>query len=342
MVAQLDKEYLLQRPARALSRLVSYGLFEGRPLTTRGRWINSWLIKYFHRIACTESASHPTNKIDRPLFILGTGRSGTTVLGKILSLHREVGWLNEPKLFWHIACPYEDLNGNYTNQPARYRLFEEDAGEATRIAIRNLYAHYLRSTRNSRVLDKYPELIFRVPFIKQIFPDARFLLLVRNGYDTCRSISQWSSAHGGHKGNTKTDWWGVNNRKWHCLVNELVRNNGIFATHADAIADYQDHAWMAAIEWTLTMREILRVANDFPDSTHIVRYEDLTATPRDTITQILEFCELPQDPTVVDYAASTLQPSRKTGQLELPEAIADEFAETMEKLGYNAAPESSY
>jgi hypothetical protein len=331
MVAQLDKEYLLQRPARALSRLASYSLFEGRPLTTRGRWINGWLTKRSRRIA----SARPTNRVDRPLFILGTGRSGTTVLGKILSLHREVGWLNEPKLLWHVACPYEDLNGNYTSEPARYRLAEEDAREATRVAITNLYAQYLRSTRNSRVLDKYPELIFRVPFIKRIFPDARFLLLVRNGYDTCRSIARWSAAHGDADHGGTVDWWGTKDRKWLYLVDQLVKNDPELGLHAAAIAEFGDQKARAAVEWDLSMREGLKLQSLYPNDIMTVRYETLTSAPTNCVQRILEFGELADDQPVLDYASSVLRPTHEKGSIALPSIISQSFEKTMQRLGYN-------
>jgi len=336
MVAQLDKEYLLQRPARALSRLVSYGLFEGRPLTTRGRWINSWLIKYFQQTGATDSAPYPTYKIDRPLFILGTGRSGTTVLGKILSLHREVGWLNEPKLLWHIACPHEDLNGNYTQSPARYRLGAEDVSPSISHAIHSLYTTYLKTTRNSRVLDKYPELVFRIPFIKKLFPDARFLLLVRNGYDTCRSIAQWSATHGDNHNGSTIDWWGTEDRKWSYLVDQLVKNDPELKPYAAAIAGFSDQTARAAVEWDLSMREGLKLQSLYPDDIMLVRYEMLTRSPTSCVERILEFGELADDQSVLDYASSVLRPTHEKGSIALPSIISQSFEKTMQRLGYKS------
>ena len=40
MIPQIDRRYVKERPTKLFSRLVSYALFEGRPLTTKGRWIN--------------------------------------------------------------------------------------------------------------------------------------------------------------------------------------------------------------------------------------------------------------------------------------------------------------
>lgn len=332
MVAQLDKQYFLKRPARAVSRLVSYSMFEGRPLTTRGRWINDWLIKRCLKVANSGPAG--TVSVDRPMFILGTGRSGTTVLGTILSMHREVGWLNEPKLLWHIACPHEDLNGNYTNQPARYRLTADDAGEFTRKAIHNLYSNYLSTTRNSRVLDKYPELIFRVPFIKRIFPDARFLLLVRNGYDTCRSITKWSTNHGQTHNGGSVDWWGTEDRKWLYLVDQLVKNDPELSSSADAISKFEDHTARAAVEWDLSMREGLELQSLYPNDIMTINYEMLTSSPTDCVQSILEFGELTNDQSVLDYANSVLRPVSEKGPVALPSEISRSFEKTMQRLGY--------
>ncbi len=61
-----------------------------------------------------------------------------------------------------------------------------------------------------------------MPFIKALFPDAKFIFLKRNGWDTCGSIENWSSRLGNIKAGESHDWWGVNNRKWHSLVEQLV------------------------------------------------------------------------------------------------------------------------
>jgi len=97
MLAQIDKEYISMRPWKLFSRLVSYALFEGRPLTTRGRWINPLIFSLFK----IEKKLPQIKKVERPIFILGTGRSGTTVLGIVFSMHNQVGFLNEPKALWH-------------------------------------------------------------------------------------------------------------------------------------------------------------------------------------------------------------------------------------------------
>ncbi len=177
MIAQLDPLYIQMRPWKLWSRLVSYCLFEGRPLTTRGRWVNPLVFSLF----AIEKRLPQIKRVEKPVFILGTGRSGTTILGMVLSMHREVGFLNEPKALWHAIHPGEDLIGSYALGAANYRLAADEATPKRILYAHRLFGAYLATSLARRVVDKYPELIFRVPFVKAIFPDAKFLFLVRNG-----------------------------------------------------------------------------------------------------------------------------------------------------------------
>ena len=63
---------------------------------------------------------------NHPIFIVGTGRSGTTILGKILSVHKQVAFLNEPKALWFFANKEDDLIGSYSKSKGRYHFNEND------------------------------------------------------------------------------------------------------------------------------------------------------------------------------------------------------------------------
>ena len=171
MIAQLDKDYLKIAPLRIPVRLLSYALFEGRPLTTRGRWINPLVFAHLR----LWMKLPPIKQVEQPIFIAGMGRSGTTVLGKTLSVHEDVGFLNEPKAVWHSFCPNEDVNGNYCRDDASFRLDENDLKEDTIQNAHRLFGAYLYWSCRSRLVDKNPEVIFRTSFVKNIFPDAKIL-----------------------------------------------------------------------------------------------------------------------------------------------------------------------
>ena len=217
MIAQIDPLYIKTRPTKVLTRLMSYALFEGRPVTTKGRWINPLVFSLLKRFAANNNRYE---SVEKPIFILGTGRSGTTILGIVLSMHREIGYLNEPKAMWHLIHPHEDIIGNYSQADAKYRLTAEDATDEMCQRASQMFGAYLTATRSKRLVDKYPELIFRVDFVRALFPDARFIFLVRNGWDTCHSIATWSKRLGAQINSEKHDWWGVDDRKWRLLVEQ--------------------------------------------------------------------------------------------------------------------------
>ena len=194
MVAGIDKTYRGFGIGRTYVRLLSYLLFEGRPLTTRGRWINPLVFG----LSGVLSKVAQLKDVSGPMFVVGTGRSGTTILGLTLSLHASVAYLNEPKALWHKAYPDEDIIGSYSAQPGKYILTEDDATPDVIARFHKLYGGFLRLSCRTRILDKNPEALFRIPFLLQAFPDARFIWLVRDGYDTIASIDKWSRQHANH------------------------------------------------------------------------------------------------------------------------------------------------
>ncbi|MFO0793944.1 MAG: sulfotransferase [Candidatus Brocadiaceae bacterium] len=330
MIAQLDSLYMRACPLKVINRLISYAFFEGRPITTKGRWINPLVFFLF----CVEKKLPQLKRVEKPIFILGTGRSGTTILGLLLSMHRDVGFLNEPKALWHCVYKYEDLIGNYSQGIAYYRLDANDVNNEIKRVAHRLYGSYLTVTCSKRVVDKYPEMVFRVPFVSAIFPDAKFLFLVRNGWDTIQSIGEWTKTHGIKKNEEVHDWWGQNKRKWYLLVDQVVAHDSIFSKIQHDVRGFTRQTDMAAVEWIVTMREGLLLLKQHPETTKLVRYEELVKNPRDILTSLIDFCELPPDGTFFEYALKTLRPAPSRQPVNLHPLIQPLFEETMETLGY--------
>jgi len=333
MIAQLDKSYLRNKPSKVISRLISFAFFEGRPATTKGRWINR-LVFLNYQIA---SSLPKLKKIDKPIFILGTGRSGTTILGKILSLNKDVGFLNEPKALWHFIYPYEDIIGSYSMDKAFYRLEDRNVDNETINIAHKLYGFYLLLSASSRVVDKYPELIFRTKFVKAIFPDAKFIFIVRNGWDTCASIKHWSERKGKIKGNETEDWWGINNRKWHLLVNQLVAEDNALKSFLEQISNFNNHIDMAATEWIVTMKEGLKLLK-IEKNILMLKYEDLVSQTEKTLRMLLDFCELRRDTKIIKYAKEILGTPSPKNRFDLHESIIKEFKRVVSEIGYENNP----
>lgn len=330
MIAQLDKEQVRLRPFRAATRIISHVLLQGRPLTTKGRWLNHLLLLQFAILKKLPKVK----TVKKPIFILGIGRSGTTILGKILALHPYLCFLNEPKAMWHSIYSAEDLIGSYSRGPVTYRLSEQDAVQETIDAAHNLYSYALAITHSQRILDKYPELIFRIPFIKAIFPDAKLLFLVRNGWDTIQSITTWSQNKGVNVNGEQHDWWGANQRKWNTLIHDIVATNSQLAKDLDSIKNFTQQSDMAAIEWIVTMREGLNYLKSNPHDMLKIHYEQFVTEPKNSLIQIFDFCELPQDQILLDYAQRKLifRPAKEP--FPLHPAIVTHFQTVMDQLGY--------
>ena len=326
----MSTEYIKTRPSKVYSRLLSYALFEGRPLTTSGRWINPLVFFLFG----IEKKLPQMKKVEKPIFILGTGRSGTTILGIIMSMHKEVGFLNEPKALWHSVNRYEDLIGSYTMEDAHYFLDATDANEDQKKDIYKLFGAYLRTTFSQRVVDKYPELIFRVPYVKALFPDAKFLFLVRNGWDTCGSIKYWSERLGETTDSEIHDWWGRDNRKWNLLVDQVIKKDSYFNDLLPVIDEIVSHLDMSALEWIVTMRQGVTALKEYPESILRINYEDLVHNPETVMSDIKIFCELEDDQVFMEYGKKVLKPVKSKDQFPLHPAIKPLFLETMQNMGY--------
>lgn len=329
MVAQVDKNFIALSLKKTCARLLSYALYEGRPLTTKGRWINPLIFILFR----FQSLLPFGKRVNKPIFILGVGRSGTTILGVTMGMHKDVGFLNEPKALWSYVFEREDLVGSYNDNKALYRLYAEDADRSVVKKAHRLYGWFLRLSCASRIVDKYPELIFRTGFVSEIFPDARYLFLYRNGHDTCDSIRQWSKRLGVVDNGETHDWWGKDDRKWLLLCEQIVANDDFLGQYLDDIRKYSDHVHRAAIEWIVTMKEGLRLMEEFPDSVMGVKYEDYVSSNAER-DKVLLFCNLAKDKLFENYCSRTLHKRESHLDFNLPVMISEEFNRVMQRLGY--------
>lgn len=322
VVAQLDSRFIRIAPGRAASRLVGYSLFEGRPLTTRGGWWNPVVFGNL-RLA----AGRVGGRVDRPVFIVGMGRSGTTLLGRVLAAHPSVGFLNEPKAMWHVIRDDEDIIGSYAPpHTGRLYLHAEDANEDVRRRGHALFAWYLRTSRSQRIVDKYPELVFRHTFVRAIFPDAHFLVAIRSPQSTLSSVAAWSESHT----SDEADWWGLRDQKWNILWKQGVAER---ASNSDlatlALADEGDHYVRAAVEWIVTMREAVSLAAD--PSAHVICYDELVRHPRESISEALRFCELPASSRTESYAEAIVSPQKDKDDMRAFSRLPGELARALDE-----------
>jgi hypothetical protein len=328
MIAQINKNYFLATKSRVLIRLLSYFLYEGRPVTTKGRWFNPLTFLYLKAAA---NAKHNVNA-ESPLFITGTGRSGSTILGMVLSVHRDVGFLNEPKAIWYLTNSSDDLIGSYSKSEASYCMNASDVSEIGSNLVKSIYSSFLSISGSKKIVDKFPEMIFRIEYLNTIFKHPKFLFLYRNPWDTISSTAEWSDQHTNK--NKKEDWWGINNRKWKLLLQQVVSHDKMLAPYIDTIRELTSQQDKAAVEWIVTMNQGIQMMLLYPDQVLPVKYEELSSEPLKILNNICNFSGLKKDDRFLDFAMKTIHPVNRSSEVKVHPILMPVITSISKQLGY--------
>jgi hypothetical protein len=313
-----------------VDRFLSHFFFQGRFLTTNYRWLNKFIIRGLQIIKHLPQAK----PVEKPIYIVGTGRSGSTILGKVLSMHKDIGFLNEPKAMWYCIDPHDDVNGHFQLGSAKYTFSEQDVTDEKREAAERLFAFYLEIVRSNRILDKNPEIVYRLPYVKKIFPDAKFIFLVRNGWDTVHSISTWSRQARRINSGHIEDWWGLDRRKWKLMVKQLLPEEPLLVDRSTEISAFDSQEDMAAVEWIIAMQRGLREVKNYSDSIIITHYERLIQNPIYEVKRLTNFCELGDDRVLFSYAEEVFSANEPKSRLEISPVVQSAFQSTMKSLNY--------
>jgi len=103
--------------------------------------------------------------LDPVVFVIGSGRSGTTILGDVLGRHDEATKWHEPYFIWDYYL------GNLVDDVREaYQLSELD-----RRFIRKEFEIFLGKSGSKIVVDKSPLNSFKIPFILAIFPKSKWV-----------------------------------------------------------------------------------------------------------------------------------------------------------------------
>lgn len=122
---------------------------------------------------------------DRPIFVVGLPRTGTTLVDRILSSHPDVVSVGELTNFALLVKRATSSPGAYVLDPATLRAAE-------RVDVRALGEAYLSSVTplagaSGRFVDKMPLNIIYAGLIHRALPQARIICLRRHPLDACLS-----------------------------------------------------------------------------------------------------------------------------------------------------------
>jgi hypothetical protein len=129
---------------------------------------------------------------DRLLFVLSPPRAGSTLLQHMLGSHSQIATCPEPHLITPLAyLGYHDLVDkapyDHVNAAEAIREFvdalprgEDDYLEALRAYTDTLYGRMLAKSGRRYFLDKTPANALVLPFLRKLYPNARYVVLTRN------------------------------------------------------------------------------------------------------------------------------------------------------------------
>lgn len=246
----------------------------------------------------------PYEGIRRPVFIIGCGRSGTTILGTVLSKNKHITYLNEPRHLWFTAFPETDI---WTSKAAirngKLVLTGADADSAKSEKLRRLFRFETVKSRKPVLVEKLPINNFRLQFIHKIFPAARYIHIYRNGLEVARSIE---------KKNEDSDWFGENSYKWAELVKYALSKHDTENLPAICASVFDK----GLLEWRLSTEAAVDFLGNLPSgSFYEINYDAFMDNPVGTISQVFNFLGLEQDPEVEEFVSENIV--RRTSKLGL-------------------------
>lgn len=242
----------------------------------------------------------PAPEIDTPVFVIGTGRCGTTALMDLIAYHGAFAWPSQytarwpgrPRLAalsrivdlppfssrWKFARYMPKHAENYSEWDARFPGFAEPfrdlvASDVTPLVKERIRASVRDITRHQgkpRFITKYTGWS-RIGFVKEIFPDAKFIHIVRDGRAVAYSY-------------TTMPWWdgwgGGERSRWALpapMLRELERYDRSFVA-------------LAALQWRMLIDNIAEASATLPDDeVLLLRYEDMVRDPVTSARRCISF-----------------------------------------------------
>lgn len=268
--------------------------------------------------------------VAEPVFIVGCGRSGTTLLGQLFATHPGVMYLYEPDHIWAAIEPTSDSVHLYTRGENHCMLGERSVTEAARRRFKRL----ISAPPGVLLVEKTPINALRIGYLNALAPDARFVHIVRDGVDVARSIEKIAAV-------TRTmafrqplnEWWGIDEAKWTALQHEAQAAG----YYRDEVCGLATNAERGAYEWLVSLREVERWRATMRSRLVEVRYTDLTSEPRKVLQEVMGALDLPCPESWLTSAAARVRPavSWNGAPLALPGQVCADFNRYQRAFGFS-------
>lgn len=287
-------------------------------------------------------ASSISRRIRKPIHILGSPRSGTTLLGDLLGAHPEIAYWEEPRTIWS--------QGNAWRREDRL-----EAGDLTPEIARRIdgrFGKFLEASGRPRFLEKTPSNTLRLPFVQALYPDGRVIHLVRDGRAVVASMREMLDTP------PRPDRIAARVREtpWRdflplakIFLQDLVQprwrqgQKPFWGPRPEGWMDWLEIPvpTMLARQWAALVTTARRdLVACYPGEQRIeIRFEDFVADPVPALQSIGELTGLSLSEEFLEQAAASLERSRidrwtETLDAEWVAAIEEEAGDLLSELGY--------
>lgn len=155
-----------------------------------------------------QSRVHPGEVVSQPIFVVGTMRSGSTLLRLILDSHENIAMGEETGFAGALAATKAIPNWRYgTEWYARLGWTEDELDERLRDFYAGMFERHALGQGKKRWGDKTPFHSWHMGDLARVFPDAVFLAIVRHPgavvsslrkrfhYGVAEAASYWESTN---------------------------------------------------------------------------------------------------------------------------------------------------
>jgi hypothetical protein len=282
------------------------------------------------------------DELKPPIILLGNFRSGTTMLQNLIAAHEDVVAFYEPVGMWLYADPRREDD-------------EFGAREATPKVKRHVRSEFLKVQKANGdriVVEKTPHNILRIPFVREIFPDAHFLYIVRNPLSFVSSVElKWQRPAGRRRllKRLKTTPVGQLHHYFGQFVGQqwnkrILRRKylSIWGPRYRGIQDdlgTGDLLRVIARQWARASAKAEEDLSRFDDGRVLrLRYEDFVADPVSHMERVFAHCGLAMSPALATLAKQTVKADRNLKWMRFDPGdlarIIPELSSEMQRHGY--------
>lgn len=161
-----------------------------------------------------------------------------------------------------------------------FNMPPEVATEAARRFVTHLMTQHARARGKQRWAEKTPDNALHIDFLAELFPDARFVHIVRDGLDVAMSTSVVAPHRKG--------------------ISSFLESRIGFGPEAPDAPNTPLTALLRWRNWNNRIQESLRAAGA---SSLEVQYEKLVAEPEVVVRQVMAFVDERYEPAMLDYAS---------------------------------------